>query len=109
MAQSKGRSLGIFEPHEKTAEQRAQRQRQRLYQELGIQQLDVFGLRVPAMQQDGKWRAVSEGKPIDPRRCVVLERGHLLCAPVCCSGYLLAPDCHLNPAVCLSVCVTAWP
>ena len=64
LAQSKGRSLGIYEPHEKTeAEKEAKRRRDAA---AGIRRVDVFGMHVPAMEVEGKMYAASEGKPIYP-------------------------------------------
>ena len=64
LAQSKGRSLGIFEPHEKTeAEKEARRRRD---EQLGVHRIDTFGMHVPVVEKSGKQFAVSEGKPINP-------------------------------------------
>lgn len=64
MAQSKGRSLGIYEAHEKTeAEKEAKRQRDAA---LGVQRIDAFGMHIPALKVDGKMFAASEGKVIHP-------------------------------------------
>lgn len=65
LAQSKGRSLGIYEPREKSAAEMQQRQKRDLA--MGVRHVDVFGMHVPAVETShGEVRAVSEGKSIDP-------------------------------------------
>jgi hypothetical protein len=65
LAQSKGRSLGIYEAHEKTeAEKKARKRRD---EQLGVHRIDTFGLQVPVVHVgEGENHAVSQGKPIDP-------------------------------------------
>ncbi len=73
LAQSKGRSLGIYEPHEKTdAEKEARKRRD---EQLGVHRVNTFGMHVPVVtvknnrggRRGGELNyAVSEGKPIDP-------------------------------------------
>jgi len=65
LAQSKGRSLGIYEAHEKTeAEKEARKRRD---EEMGVDRIDTFGMHVPVVSVGGgKHHAVSKGKPIDP-------------------------------------------
>ncbi|KAG7672457.1 hypothetical protein KSW81_001421 [Nannochloris sp. 'desiccata'] len=65
LAQSKGRSLGIYEAHEKTeAEKEARKRRD---EQLGVHRIDTFGMHVPVVKvAGGENHAVSEGKPIDP-------------------------------------------
>jgi hypothetical protein len=46
LAQSKGRSLGIFEEHEKTEEELEERRARDA--ELGVERVEVFGMRCPA-------------------------------------------------------------
>jgi hypothetical protein len=67
LAQSKGRSLGIYEAHEKTEAEKEARRRQD--EELGVHRIDTFGMHVPVVKagrRGGENFAVSEGKPIDP-------------------------------------------
>ena len=76
LAQIKGRSLGIYQPREKSEEEKASRRRRDA--RLGaVEQINVFGKRIPAVVKTddddddgggggGKYRAVSEGKPIAP-------------------------------------------
>jgi hypothetical protein len=59
-AQSKGRKLGVFKPHEE--EPRAARERRRDERVL----VEVCGRAIPAVATDEGVRAVSGGKPIDP-------------------------------------------
>lgn len=65
MAQSKGRSLGIYEKHERSDAEREARHRRD--EAMGVQRLDVFGMKIPSVRaDDGPTCAVSEGKPIKP-------------------------------------------
>ena len=64
LAQSKGRSLGIFEAKEVSEEEKAAKRRRD--EALGVRRLDVFGMHVPSVECDGRQVAVSQGKPIDP-------------------------------------------
>ena len=51
LAQSKGRSLGLYEEREKSeAEQRKREKRDR---ELGVQKVDCFGMHIPAAPVGG--------------------------------------------------------
>ena len=59
-AQSKGRRLGIFKPHE----ERAKKAREKEPGEKFL--VEVCGRTVPATNTDDGIRAVSAGKPIDP-------------------------------------------
>lgn len=48
LAQSKGRRLGIFEEREADEEERGERRGRE--EQMGVQRLEVFGMKVPAMQ-----------------------------------------------------------
>ena len=50
---------GLYEDHEKTAEEQEARERQN--EELGVEQKSVFGVQVPASLQGDEWRAVGSG------------------------------------------------
>lgn len=66
LAQSKGRSLGIFEAKERTEEEKQARKRQ--YERLGVHHVESFGMKIPVIEQkDGSNIAVSsQGKPLSP-------------------------------------------
>jgi hypothetical protein len=65
LAQSKGRSLGIYEKKELSEEERAAKKRRD--EELGVHHVDAFAnMRIPVVDVDGNRLAVSEGRPISP-------------------------------------------
>ena len=85
LAQSKGRSLGLYEEHEKTDEEREERAARDA--QLGVERVEVFGIRCPAapvrgvtglqgspqmwvgLRQGGNWRvpgSAAGGLPTEP-------------------------------------------
>jgi hypothetical protein len=59
-AQSKGRSLGIFKPREKKAEEKKKRKQGEEFS------VDLLGRAVPVIQTDAGIRAAIQGKPVEP-------------------------------------------
>jgi hypothetical protein len=73
LAQSKGRRLGIFEARERSEAERAARRRRD--EAAGVQRVEAFGMRIPAIRERGEWHAASEGKPVSPAAALsYLER-----------------------------------
>lgn len=64
LAQSKGRSLGIYEAKERSEEEDAERAAEEAA--AGVQRVDVFGMRLKAVTQDGQRLAYSGGAAIKP-------------------------------------------
>ncbi|KAL4443634.1 hypothetical protein ABPG75_011371 [Micractinium tetrahymenae] len=64
LAQSKGRSLGIYEQKERSEEEEAERAAEEA--EAGVQRVDVFGMRLKAVTQGGQRLAYSGGSAIQP-------------------------------------------
>lgn len=64
LAQYKGRALGIFEPTERSSEERAERRRTE--ERTGVQRAEVFGMRLPCLHIGGRRLAYSRGKAVDP-------------------------------------------
>ena len=65
LAQSKGRSLGIYEAKEQSEEERAAKKRRD--ESMGVQHVEAFGhMKIPTVEQDGSRLAVSGGKALDP-------------------------------------------
>ncbi|GAB4821121.1 hypothetical protein N2152v2_008167 [Parachlorella kessleri] len=64
LAHSKGKSLGMYEDHEKTEEEKEARRQHD--EEMGVEKVEVFGMKVAAVEEGGERRAVSGGKPIQP-------------------------------------------
>jgi hypothetical protein len=67
LAQSKGRSLGIYSPKEKTDEMVKARQRKEV--EMGVHRVEAFGMQIPVVgNPGGQLRAVSDEKytPLNP-------------------------------------------
>ncbi len=52
LAQSKGRSLGLYEEREKSEAER--RERERHDRQLGVQRMDCFGMHIPAAPVGGR-------------------------------------------------------
>lgn len=71
LAQSKGRSLGIYEPHDLTPEEREARRRRD--EAAGVHRVDAFGMHIPAIQVGQRSYAASGGRPGNPDA----ERGYL--------------------------------
>ena len=63
-----GRSLGIYEEHEKTEEERRRRQRQE--EQAGVERVDVFGMHLKAVQ-------VGAGAARRPAWCLIAPRADL--------------------------------
>lgn len=69
LAQSKGRSLGIYTPKEKTDEMVKAQQRKEV--EMGVHRVEAFGMHIPVVgSPGGQLRAVSGEKysPLNPRQ-----------------------------------------
>ncbi|KAL4447265.1 hypothetical protein ABPG77_007298 [Micractinium sp. CCAP 211/92] len=64
LAQSKGRSLGIYEAKERSEEEEEARAAEEA--EAGVQRVDVFGMRLKAVSQGGQQLAYSGGAAIKP-------------------------------------------
>lgn len=65
LAQSKGRSLGIYEHKEVTEEERAARRHRD--EQLGVTYVEAFGnIKIPVILKNGKRLAASGGSPVDP-------------------------------------------
>lgn len=60
LAQSKGRSLGLYEEREKSEAE--QRERERRDRQLGVQRLDCFGMKIPASAVRGWWAGWAGGR-----------------------------------------------
>lgn len=65
LAHSKGVSQGMYEPKERTQEEREARKKRD--ERLGVHHVTVFGMKIPVKEVSGVKRAVSEGKPIEPK------------------------------------------
>lgn len=68
LAQSKGRSLGLYEEQEKSEAE--QRERERRDRQLGVQRLDCFGMKIPAAPVRGWWAGRAGGRVSEGSRKV---------------------------------------
>jgi hypothetical protein len=64
LAQSKGRSLGIYEPRELSAEEREEKRRRD--EAAGVHRIDAFGMHIPAIRVGQRSYAASQGRPVSP-------------------------------------------